>query len=57
MEVVVKTTLTYRFWPKKAVYYHEYSCLLRFPDPAKANGGARAVDGDVRCFSGLRDMT
>ncbi|KAM3206038.1 hypothetical protein ACQJBY_061615 [Aegilops geniculata] len=49
MEVVVKTTLTYRFWPKKAVYYHEYSCLLRFPDPAKANGGARAVDGDVRC--------
>ncbi|KAF7092463.1 hypothetical protein CFC21_094945 [Triticum aestivum] len=49
MEVVVKTTLTYKFWPNKAVYYHEYSCLLTFPDPAKADGGAHGVDGDVRC--------
>lgn len=49
MEVVVKTTLTYKFWPNKAVYYHEYSCLLTFPDPAKAHDGTHAVDGDVRC--------
>lgn len=51
VEVVVKTTLTYKFWPTKAVYYHEYSCWLTFPDPARAaDHDAQEVTGRVvRC--------
>ncbi|CAM0884692.1 unnamed protein product [Alopecurus aequalis] len=52
VDVVVKTTLTYKFWPTKAVYYYEYHCGLIFPDPTKVGDGkgAPAVTGDVRCL-------
>jgi hypothetical protein len=50
VDVVVKTTLTYKFWPTKAVYYYEYHCLLTFPDPAKVgHGGSHSVTDDVEC--------
>uniref|UniRef100_A0ACD5TCK2 Uncharacterized protein n=1 Tax=Avena sativa TaxID=4498 RepID=A0ACD5TCK2_AVESA len=50
VDVAVKTTLTYKFWPTKAVYYYEYDCRLIFPDPAKVgDGAAHAVTDHVKC--------
>uniref|UniRef100_A0ACD5Z6Z2 Uncharacterized protein n=1 Tax=Avena sativa TaxID=4498 RepID=A0ACD5Z6Z2_AVESA len=50
VDVTVKTTLTYKFWPTKAVYYYEYNCRLVFPNPAKVgDGAAHAVTDHVRC--------
>lgn len=48
VDVRVKTTLTYRFWPYRATYYHEYDCWLRFAPPPPGNGTA-AVTGGVEC--------
>ncbi|KAM3300567.1 hypothetical protein ACQJBY_041541 [Aegilops geniculata] len=49
VDVMMRTTLTYKFWPTRAIYYYQYNCWLNFPDPAKANRDTPAVTGGVRC--------
>ncbi|KAL6624381.1 hypothetical protein ACP70R_031702 [Stipagrostis hirtigluma subsp. patula] len=48
VDVRVKTTLTYRFWPHRATYYYEYDCWLQFAPPA-GNGTAAVIAGGVTC--------
>ncbi|CAN6345000.1 unnamed protein product [Urochloa humidicola] len=47
VDVRVKTTLTYRFWPHRATYYYEYDCWLQFAPPP--GNGTPAVTGGVKC--------
>ncbi|CAL4903285.1 unnamed protein product [Urochloa decumbens] len=48
VDVRVKTTLTYRFWPHRATYYYEYDCWLQFAPPP-GNGTAAVIAGGVKC--------
>ncbi|CAN6353488.1 unnamed protein product [Urochloa humidicola] len=47
VDVRVKTTLTYRFWPHRATYYYEYDCWLQFAPPP--GNSTPAVTGGVKC--------
>lgn len=47
LDVRVKTTLTYRFWPTKTTHYYEYDCWLQFAPPP--GNGTPAVTGGVKC--------
>ncbi|KAL6865428.1 hypothetical protein ACP4OV_016579 [Aristida adscensionis] len=49
VDVRVKTTLTYRFWPRRATYYYEYDCWLQFAPPPTPGNGTPAVTGGVKC--------
>lgn len=47
IDVRVKTTLTYMFWPVRATYYYEYDCWLQFPAPV--NSDHPAVTDTIKC--------
>ncbi|KAL6865427.1 hypothetical protein ACP4OV_016578 [Aristida adscensionis] len=50
VDVRVKTTLTYRFWPRRATYYYEYDCWLQFaPPPSPGTGTPAVTTGGVKC--------
>ncbi|KAL6653826.1 hypothetical protein ACP70R_008750 [Stipagrostis hirtigluma subsp. patula] len=47
IDVRVKTTLTYRWWPETSTYYYEYHCWLQFTPPS--GNGTPALTGGVKC--------
>ncbi len=47
LDVRVKTTLTYRFWPTKTTYYYVYDCWLQFTPPP--GNGTPAVTTGIKC--------
>ncbi|CAL4979409.1 unnamed protein product [Urochloa decumbens] len=50
VDVRVKTTLTYRWWPDVSTYYREYDCWLQFMPPP--GNGTPAVTGGIKCGKG-----
>ncbi|CAL4984751.1 unnamed protein product [Urochloa decumbens] len=47
LDVRVKTTLRYMFWPVRATYYYEYDCWLQFP--VQDNSTRPAVTDSIKC--------
>ena len=48
LNVRVKTTLSYWFFPHKGTYYYQYDCWLKFP-PVPGNATPAFAGGGFQC--------